>query len=367
MRSPPALRGLLLVASVAASTPAQTVPELVYYKFNEGTGVGGTTTNEANPGVGTPTASVAGHSLTPGLGLSGSGCLVGTTGTTNIINTGWQTAFGSSSWTIGFWCDVSAISTATLYYPFGDSTAGGFRCFFNGAAGAGNCILRGGFTDVTIPAAGVGTAHVITWVYDASIPAVKAYLDGVLVTTSNQALTVNGTAAGSLKVAGYNTSSTFGGGAKLDEFRVYNRALTAAEIAATWNIELFNANQLSVSQSGPGVGDLTIALDLVSPTAIEGWTLITFDVSGPVGTGPFFGIRPDSGTWSLLIGVPLTDSNPLHFPVPSAFGGFPNSPFVVGPGAVSFLAGLSADFSVFLLGPGFVYDSRSNVVRHLFQ
>ena len=44
-----------------------------------------------------------GHSLTAGLRTEQSnGALVGTTGTTNIINSGWQTAFGANSWTISF-------------------------------------------------------------------------------------------------------------------------------------------------------------------------------------------------------------------------------------------------------------------------
>ena len=113
--------------------------------------------------------------------------------------------------------------------------------------------------------------------------------------------------------------------------------------------------------------DLTLSLDNVSPTAVEGWTLATFATAGPVSTGPLFGIVPDAGTWLLFTTTPLTDSNPFHFPVPSAFGGFPNAPFALPAGAVSFLAGTTADFVVFLVQPGFAYDGRSNVARLAFN
>jgi PKD repeat protein len=257
----------LVLTSVVVS---QNVPELIYYKFNEGTGVGGTTVNLASPSVGSPSVGVTGHSLTPGIGLLGNGALVGTTGTTNIINTGWQTAFGSASWTIAFWSDVSTLPTATLYYAFGDSTAASFRCFFNGAAGVGNLLLRGGFTDVNVPAAGVGGPHMIHFVYDSAIPAILAYKDGVLVVTSNQAVTINGTAAGSLKCAGYNTASTWGGGAVLDEFRVYNRALSASEISTTFNFELPTVGLFSAFSATPVSGAAPLNVQFIDQTFSSG-------------------------------------------------------------------------------------------------
>jgi hypothetical protein len=125
----------LLCAGVAAqSTP---FPDRIYYRFNEGTGVGGVTANAANPGVGSAFATVTGHTLAPTGGVTGTGALVAATpaATTNFVNTGWTTAFGAGSWTISFRADVSMLPTGTLYYVFGDSTAGSFRAFYNGAAG----------------------------------------------------------------------------------------------------------------------------------------------------------------------------------------------------------------------------------------
>jgi len=207
--------------------------------------------------------------------------------------------------------------------------------------------------------------HTVTFVYDATVPQIRGYLDGALVTTVGQAaLNINGT--GTLKLAYYSSASTFSNGAKLDEFRLYGRALLPAEVAATWSVELFDVNVLSLAQSGPGVGDLTMTLGNLSPTATEGWTLLSADTSGTAGAGPFFGLRPDATTW-LLLGQPLFDGNPFHFPVPSAFGAFPTGAFAAPPGSVSGLAGLSFDIAVVLVRPGYAYDSRSNVVRYTFQ
>jgi hypothetical protein len=129
---------------------------------------------------------------------------------------------------------------------------------------------------------------------------------------------------------------------------------------------VFN-NILSVAQTGPGVGDLNIALTMISPTATEGWTLISANTSLPQSTGSFFGIEPDALTWALLFSSIIADGNLFHFPVPSPTGAWPNIPFFLPPGSVSSLAGLTLDIGVVLVGPSFVYDGKSNVERVFFQ
>jgi hypothetical protein len=125
-------------------------------------------------------------------------------------------------------------------------------------------------------------------------------------------------------------------------------------------------NILSMSQSGPLVGDLTVSLDNVSAGAVEGWTLLSAVTAFPAGSGPFVGVFPDSNTFFVLA-LPAVDGNPFHYPVPSPSGSYPNSPFVVGPGAVNGLAGLTFDFVTFLTGSGGSFAGRSNVVRFTFQ
>ena len=356
----------MVLVGLSAHALAQ-FPDMIYYKFNEGTGLGGTTANLAAPGVGSANPLVVNHSLDAGVGQFGGGLTAAATAiAANGVDTGWMTSFGTGSWTISFWADVSFAPTGSLYYAFGDSTAGTFRCFYNGVAGVGNVMVRGtGITDCIIPGAGVGGGHTVTFVYDSSIPAIKGYLDGgLIVTTPQGAPNIVGT--GNLRAAGYTASSWFNS-VLMDEFRVYSYALTDAEVLATANVELFDINVLAISQSGPGVGDLSISLTNLSPTASSGWMILSADVAGPQGGGGFIGVYPDFNTWLLFTTTPIGLGNPFHFPTVAPGGLFPTSPFNLGAGAVSSLTGLTVDVAMLMVAPGPFYDSKSNLVRFTFQ
>ena len=128
------------------------MPELIYYKFNESGGT--STTNFAVPGVGTSPAPVIGQTM-GGSGQFGS-ALIGTGVANNYVNTGWNTALGTGSWTISMWLSNLPNNTS-LFYLWGDNTAATFRCFLGGAAGAGAITLRGtGITNVDVPGVAPG-------------------------------------------------------------------------------------------------------------------------------------------------------------------------------------------------------------------
>ncbi|MEL6653037.1 MAG: LamG domain-containing protein, partial [Bacteroidota bacterium] len=226
---------LLLLCGSGTLLWGQGVPELLYYKFD---GAGTSVTNIASSPVGNNPASIVGAMSQGPTGQFGN-ALIGTGGTStaDYVDTGWPTNL-TGDWTISFWTSNIQPST-TLYYIFGDNTAGSFRCFTNGVAGAGNWVLRGtGITDVTVNGgAGVG-AHVTHFVYDNSVPEIRAYLDGVLVNTVAQAAPLSLSGAGPFKVGGYAGSTGLAPAGLMDEFRLYNRALTATEVGATWNQSL---------------------------------------------------------------------------------------------------------------------------------
>lgn len=208
----------------------QPLPELLYYKFNE---AGTTVTNLASaPPPGTNTATILGGITQGGTGgVCGSGALIGSgiSSTTDYLNTGWTTSLGSGSWTIAF-RTANITPSATLFYIFGDGTANSFRCFTNGVAGATNWVLRGGgLTDIYLNGGATVQESYCAFVFDAVTNDVKAYLNGVLVSTVAQT-TVNITGTGPLKVMGYNANVGAPAGGLLDEFRLYNRALSNAEI-----------------------------------------------------------------------------------------------------------------------------------------
>ncbi|MBK7122535.1 MAG: LamG domain-containing protein [Chitinophagaceae bacterium] len=160
--------------------------------------------------------------------MCGAGSLVGNglTSTSNYVNTNWATNLGTSSWTISF--KTSNIPPYNIVLYFGDPDR--LRCFTNGVAGANNWLLRGPLTDVLVTGSATVAPHTITFVYDNTLNNIRAYRDGALVATVAQAaLNING--AGPFKVGGYSSSTGLPAGGNLDEFRIYNRALTPAEVA----------------------------------------------------------------------------------------------------------------------------------------
>lgn len=218
---------LIFLAGSSAVSAQAPVPELLYYRFN---GTGTSVTNEAlTPPAGTGTATIMGGQTQGSTGQCG-GALIGTglTSTTEYVNTNWTTNLTGTSWTLSFWTS-NVPSTTTTYYILGDVNAGGFRVFTGGVAGAGNWILRGGLTDVLATGGAAAGPTLTTFVYDMPNNQIRAYVNGTLVNTVAQgAVSISG--SGPFKVGGYSSSNSLPSTSLMDEFRLYNRALSVAEI-----------------------------------------------------------------------------------------------------------------------------------------
>jgi hypothetical protein len=221
-------------------------PELIYYIFDENTGT--TTANYAVPGAGNNPASLTGTTTWATPGQFGS-AIIGDGIANGGVVTGWNCNLGSGSWTISMWLEIPTNSSGSAYYLFGDPGSTSFRCFHNGVALPDNLVLRGGgLTDVFVN--GIGPAPtVVHLVYDATVPEVRTYKNGVLNSTAPQAALNMPTGSG-FKVGGYSSSAIMIG--KMDEFRLYNRALDAAEVAATWNISIVPVELTSFTASVNG-------------------------------------------------------------------------------------------------------------------
>lgn len=233
---PPAVEGV----SVA------NLPEVLYYIFDEGTGT--TTANFANPGAGNNPASLTGTTTWASPGQFGT-AIIGDGTTNGGIVTGWNWDRGTGDWTISMWLEIPSSASGSAYYIFGDGGSTSFRCFHNGVALQDNLVMRGGgLTDCLVT--GIGPAPtVVTFVYNSAVPEVVAYKNGVLFANFPQAALNMPTGTG-FKCGGYGASATMIG--KLDEFRVYNRALDAAEVAATWNISIIPVELTSFTVSVVG-------------------------------------------------------------------------------------------------------------------
>ncbi|MCU0414672.1 MAG: hypothetical protein MUE91_09780, partial [Ignavibacteriaceae bacterium] len=221
------------------------LPEILYYIFEE-TGMT-QTTNYAVPGSGFPSAPLVGGMTMGSAGQFGAALIgAGGTGSTDYVNSGWNMNLGSSSWTISLW--LNNIGTSAFCYLFGNDVTTSFRCFTAGAAGTGNITLRGnGITNVNVTGVLPGPS-VVHFVYDATGPVIRAYLNGVLQSSVNQAA-LNLNAAVPFKVGSYGTAASIPAGALLDEFRFYSRALDSAEVANTWNISIVPVELTSFTAS----------------------------------------------------------------------------------------------------------------------
>jgi subtilisin-like proprotein convertase family protein/photosystem II stability/assembly factor-like uncharacterized protein len=247
----------LLTVRDLTGTPAAPVPEILYYKFD---GTGTSVPNLASaPPPGSATGTIVGNQTQGGTGQCGT-ALVGIGGAANAnnMNTGWNTNF-TGPFTISFWLGANQVDNNPSYLFGNSSAASVFRAFYGGAALTNNMLLRGGSGDILIT--GVNpAATLVTVVYNGTSTAV--YKNGAFF--QNYAVTFNTSATAPFLVGGYNSASLSMTGS-LDEFRLYNRALSVAEVA-----------QLTNCSTGS---------------------------TGPISTGTFL--------WSPALGLSSTTSNPV--------------------------------------------------------
>jgi hypothetical protein len=117
--------------------------------------------------------------------------------------------------------------------------------------------------------------------------------------------------------------------------------------------------------TGGGVGDfaLTGVPSFGGPGATHGFTIVSFTPAPVLGTGPIFGIQPDGQTWA-GISQPAAVGNPLHYINTPGF--YPEVPFTVPAGGLSWLAGVTVDFVQVGLTPGYGLVFASNCDRVTF-
>ena len=137
--------------------------------------------------------------------------------------------------------------------------------------------------------------------------AVIVYDNGVLVSTNPRSITMP-TGTG-FRAAGYTGGAySLNTGGKIDEFRLYNRALTPAEIAATWNAELpiltaihSNTNQVpssyNLAQNYPNPFNPSTKISFSIPKA-GNVKLAVFDILGKQVTELVNGFK-QAGTYDI--------------------------------------------------------------------
>jgi hypothetical protein len=274
---PPGANGNLIgidyIRILGPATPPSTLPDLIYYKF-ENNPSSSTVLNCAIPGVGTNPAP-----LGVGTPLSAGGqfdsCISGTALTTGGVTPGWNWDLGTSSWTMSMW--ITMPSSTSISYIFGDAGSNSFRCFSGGVAGADNLLVRftatGGGTDEVLITGTGPSATVVTIVHDSAAGQIRAYKNGVL---SNTVTRVTNMPLGTgFKVGGYSTSAGLRG--TMDEFRLWRRALTAGEVTSMWNSDLGGCGITGITQTNNQIPNI-YSLEQNYPNPFNPVTNIKFGI-----------------------------------------------------------------------------------------
>jgi hypothetical protein len=225
---------IIIVFLLSSLNYAQTysVPELMYFKMKNNSPT--TTTNFASSPVGINPAPYSGTFMTNGGQFDS--CIRGTGNSgSNGILPGWNCNLNNGPWTISFWIkDLAEVNAGDPIYLFGDPGSSSFRCFYGGYALPNYCILRGPFPDIIMPCPMPGS-YVFHIVYNDT--ALTIYRNGLYLTSV--VATLNLPTGTGFRIAGYTGgTNSLNGTGRMDEFRMYNRALNSFEVSVTWNREL---------------------------------------------------------------------------------------------------------------------------------
>jgi len=214
-------------------------------------------------------------------------------------STGNGGASASPGFTIQWW--YKPAGPTAFGYLWSDRGWSSFRCFQNGAAGTGNVIVRGSVNDCATTGAPLqNSLDPNGWLHLACVVDTKAmtttwYVNGAK--NNSVTLTISGKGTNLQCFGDSGSSSGYQGNS--DDFRIYNWARTAADIAAD-----YNTRATGVGPSGsPNVPDLgyyecepptsLVVSGLAKPGGTVDLTLsasssanLVYQIGSSLGTGP---------------------------------------------------------------------------------
>ncbi len=314
------LTGMILVTTASiVQVSAQAIPELMYFRFDV---AGPSVPNEAATATRVSTTGTLTTSTIGGVGQFGT-ALLGNSTTGNSFNANWPLNL-SGPWTISMWFS-GVTNTLVSNYMFGGTSGTTFRALTGSGvvAGAGNLEIRGtGLTDIFAYNVfdATGTPVVVTVVYDPAALISRTYVNGLPATTSPTTVQPSGiTMTGTdFTIGNYGLSTGLNTGGKMDEFRLYNRALTATEIAATWNQPLPIAPSgactgtpsapviTTAAQTAP-ICNSTVSLTATNPNVSTGLTLQWEQAAAAA--GPWSNVVGGTGATTLSYTSPAITTN----------------------------------------------------------
>jgi len=295
---------------------SQNIPELIYYTFD----APGNQYNYASAPVGDNPATLV------DLGVGGTGqfgtALFGTDllGVGRFLDTDWIMDLPVTGWTISFWFNFISDLTDPTEVIFNDKAATVYSCYRGLGENAIRFMNWADGWEIILDNLPTGP-FVIHYVYDGN--ELKAYINGVYKKTIIIGPT-NFLALTPLAIGGWTGMENILGSTQIDEFRIYNRTLSDAEIALTWNKTLIVPQLTTLAATTVTTNGATLNANV---NANESSSLIIFEY----GTTTAYG--------STAPGVPSPVTGNLDTPVSAILTGLiPNTLYhyrVVAPSSIS--------------------------------
>lgn len=271
-----------------------------------------------------PTSQIGAGSILRAAGAS-SASYLSTGAALDVTTPGFATCTANNGCTIQFWLRPGT-TTGTFLYHWGDAnwvgTNGAFRCFQNGAAGVGNLIVRGPLTQVATVGTPLTTAQNTNgWIHfavviDNTAGSITWYVNGAVNNTgASTPLPATATKGTNLSIFGYEGSAAAGHSDRYDDFRVYDWARSAADIAADY--------QSAAIGSGPsGCNNIPDAAYFDCESSLNAHNGTVALLNEPLGSGVRLFTAGDTLTWAA--------SSPASGPYPAT--ALINATIAVGPG-----------------------------------
>jgi len=206
-----------------------------YWPLNEGSG-SSTIDASGNGNAGAWSGTPAGNNNTYYTGGKVGTYAGNFDGSTNYIDMGSSAALASSNFTISAW--VSAVNFPGTPYIVSKITGNYGYSLQSKSNGLPRLLIGNGSTN---PGISGGTKPLTTWTFVVatytSVPSVSGnlYMNGIDIASATSMGVINYSGVPDLTIGGISGSSQWAG--SIDEVRIYNRALSAAEIMALYNAE----------------------------------------------------------------------------------------------------------------------------------
>lgn len=212
----------------------------------------------------------------------------GTDDTISVNCTGVDTATANAKTTVEFWMYWDGTYGASGRMPFGWSS---YNLYMVSAGYFGYNTANSDIYGINTTGLANRWVHVVAIFNNGVVTSNSLYIDGVAQTlTQKQGAPLSRNVSATAKISGWNNDANYKFGGRMDEFRIYNRALLAGEITAHFNrrkyaatdptVTVTSTNTIPTEYLTPGA----MVSTSIAPVKIYQWGALTFTKTTPANT-----------------------------------------------------------------------------------